>query len=301
MLSTVLQTTRPPFLLLSPASIFLGFAVALKHGYLIDYFDLSLILIGAILGHVSVNTLNEYEDFHSGLDAKTNKTPFSGGSGALVRHPAAASAVFFAAMLSLGACTAIGLYFVANVGFAVLAIGFLGVLIIVSYTRWLNRHAVLCLLAPGFAFGPLMVLGCYVVLTGRFSLDAILISLIPFFLDCNLLLINQIPDVSADSAIGRKHFPIAFGIQASVNLYTLFTIASSITILLAVQIGGLPTLSYLSLLPLLLTLVVRGGVTRHANNVDKLIPYLAANVLVTLTTPILLGATLIYGAGIFTF
>ena len=145
MLATILRTSLPHFLLLSPASIFLGFAVASKHGFLIDYFDLSLVLIGAILAHISVNTLNEYEDFRSGLDAKTPKTPFSGGSGALVGYPAAANAVLSAAWLSLAACSAIGMYFVAKVGFPILMIGFLGVLIIVSYTRWLNRHAFLCL------------------------------------------------------------------------------------------------------------------------------------------------------------
>jgi len=42
-----------------------------------------LALLGAFLAHVSVNTLNEYYDFKSGLDLETIRTPFSGGSGAL--------------------------------------------------------------------------------------------------------------------------------------------------------------------------------------------------------------------------
>ncbi len=41
-----------------------------------------LALLGAFLAHISVNTLNEYFDFKSGLDLETIKTPFSGGSGA---------------------------------------------------------------------------------------------------------------------------------------------------------------------------------------------------------------------------
>ena len=49
--------------------------------------DLMLVLIGAVSAHISVNTFNEYFDFLSGLDAKTVKTPFSGGSGALVENP----------------------------------------------------------------------------------------------------------------------------------------------------------------------------------------------------------------------
>ena len=141
-----------------------------------------------------------------------------------------------------------------------------------------------------------MILGCYVVLTGGLTVEAILISLAPMFLDCNLLLINQIPDMSADRTVGRKHFPIAFGIRSSIKLYTLFSIAAGMVVVLAVQTGGLPVLSYLSLIPLLLTVLVRRGVMQHADDAEKLVPYMAINVFMTLTTPILLGVTLIYGA-----
>ena len=64
---------------------------------------------------------------------------------------------------------AIGAWLIRERGPGLLPLGLLGILLIVSYTRWLTRSPALCLLAPGIAFGPLMVLGTYFALTGRYA------------------------------------------------------------------------------------------------------------------------------------
>ena len=294
MLKTILRTSRPPFLVLTPATIFLSFAMALRDGFIINYYDLALLMVGALLAHIGVNILNEYEDFKSGLDAATAKTPFSGGSGALVRDPAAAGTVLSAALLSLFACSAIGLYFVVKISLSILLIGVLGVSLILTYTRWLNRNAFLCLVAPGFAFGPLMMLGGYIVLSRQLSPGALLISLVPFFLGCNLLLLNQIPDIGADRIVGRKHFPIVFGVRTSLNLYLLFALATCLSIVTGIFLDVLPTSSYLCLIPPLLSLGVSNRIQRHAFDIADLLPALAVNALITVITPISLGLTLIF-------
>lgn len=69
-------------------------------------------MCGATLAHISVNTLNEYEDFKSGLDFQTFKTPFSGGSGTLPNHPNIAPQTLWLGLLSLAVTIGIGLYFV---------------------------------------------------------------------------------------------------------------------------------------------------------------------------------------------
>ncbi|WP_197475205.1 prenyltransferase, partial [Oleiphilus sp. HI0079] len=78
--TAVLQATRPPFLILTPACVFLGASIAFAEQAVFSNVDFALVLIGAMAAHISVNTLNEYFDFKSGLDLNTNKTPFSGGS-----------------------------------------------------------------------------------------------------------------------------------------------------------------------------------------------------------------------------
>ena len=92
--TVVFQSMRVPFLVLTVACVFLGASVAVFNQTTISLPILMLALFGALLAHISVNTLNEYFDFKSGLDFETEKTQFSGGSGALPRNPEMLSAVF---------------------------------------------------------------------------------------------------------------------------------------------------------------------------------------------------------------
>jgi len=73
--------------------VFLGVSTVVANQISVDLPLLLLILLGAVLAHVSVNTLNEYYDFKSGLDLTTTKTRFSGGSGALPENAEMANAV----------------------------------------------------------------------------------------------------------------------------------------------------------------------------------------------------------------
>ena len=67
----LLRTMRPSFLVLTPVCVFLGLSTSLAAQSSINYFMAALVLMGALAAHVSVNTLNEYHDFKSGLDLKT--------------------------------------------------------------------------------------------------------------------------------------------------------------------------------------------------------------------------------------
>ena len=99
-LKTWFTETRPNFLLLTPICFSVGLGVAFSEGYF-NLFRTILGLIGAMLAHISVNVLNDYFDFRSGLDLKTKRTPFSGGSGILpsgLLHP---KGVYFLGITSL--------------------------------------------------------------------------------------------------------------------------------------------------------------------------------------------------------
>ena len=86
-LSVYAQAARLPFLILTPVCVFLGASLAYEQSKLFDLGLLFLITISAIFAHIIVNTLYVYFDFKSGLDLKSAKTPFSGGSGALPNNP----------------------------------------------------------------------------------------------------------------------------------------------------------------------------------------------------------------------
>ena len=187
----------------------------------------------------------------------------------------------------------IGLYFIYLRGPAILPLGLLGITIILFYTGWINHHPFLCLLAPGMGFGPLMVTGTHFVLTGHYSWQAIIVSLVPLFLVSNLLLLNQYPDIEADKSVGRRHFPITFGISISNWIYAGFLGLAYLTILIAVMAGLLPKLSLISLLTIIVAVPTLIAVLKYANDVPKLIPYLGLNVAATLLTPTLLWISLL--------
>jgi 1,4-dihydroxy-2-naphthoate octaprenyltransferase len=286
---TIVRTMRIPFLILTPVSVFLGVCSSWVAQGQIDYRDMILVLAGALSAHISANMFNEFFDIRSGLDAKTTRTAFSGGSGGLINDPTAVNAVLYIAIATLGITVLVGGYFALQHGIVILLIGIIGMLIILTYTQWLNRHPLLCLIAPGLSFGPLMVVGTHFVLTDRFSAFAVFVSLIPFFLVNNLLLLNQFPDVSADMSVGRRHFPIVYGTKSSVNLYGAFAVATAAMVVTGLLLGYLPKMAAISLLPLSATLNVYLGAMKYAASTDKLLPYLRTNVLITILTPVFLG------------
>ncbi len=239
--------------------------------------------------------LNEYHDFKSGLDFKTMKTPFSGGSGALPNNPKVANAVLLLGLLTLFLTIAIGIYFISTIGATILPIGLVGLVIIVTYTQWLNRMPRLCLIAPGMGFGLLMVIGTHIVLTLDYSLLVWLVSLIPFFLINNLLLLNQYPDMQADASVGRKTFPLAFGVKRSNQVYGVFMLLTYSLILLYVLTGIVPPLGYIALIPLPLSIFAWIGAIKHKENIGKFQQHLGANVAATILTPFLLGLSILIG------
>jgi 1,4-dihydroxy-2-naphthoate octaprenyltransferase len=111
-LQLLLGPMRVPFLVLAPACVAVGAGTAFWQSHHIDWFQILLVLGGAVASHVCVNVFNEYFDFTSGLDAKTERTPFSGGSGMLQTHPETGGSTLVLAVCVMGVAASIGLYFV---------------------------------------------------------------------------------------------------------------------------------------------------------------------------------------------
>jgi 1,4-dihydroxy-2-naphthoate octaprenyltransferase len=288
---TLLKTMRPPFLILTPVCVFLGLAISPVSDST-SWLSFVLIITGALSAHISVNTLNEYFDYKSGLDLKTVKTPFSGGSGALPEHPEAAQLVLIAGLVSLAITATIGLYFLFTGNLQILPIGLIGVVLVITYTQWLNRLPLLCLIAPGLGFGILMVLGTSVVLGGSLSMQLCLLSLIPFFLTNNILLLNQYPDLQADQETGRRTFPIAFGLQISTLVYAAFALAAYVLIGFSIVAGQVPMLGMIALLPAALSFFAFLGASKHSSRIGEHPQHLAANVAAGILTPLLLGTSM---------
>jgi 1,4-dihydroxy-2-naphthoate octaprenyltransferase len=285
----IMGPMRLPFIILTPPCVLLGIGTAIYSiGYLNKIY-LILIFIGGIAAHISVNTFNEYFDFKSGLDFRTKRTPFNGGSGTLIVYPEKARYVLVTAWINFIITATIGIYFINVRGLLILPLGITGLALIYSYTIWITRIPLLCLIAPGTGFGIIMVTSTHFVLTGDYSITSFIVSLIPFFLVNNLLLLNQFPDVQADKSVGRRNFPIIYGIRNSVIVFGIFLLLTYLVVVFGVYLNYLPPYCLIGLLSIVLAIPTFLGVSKNANNFNDLQKYLGLNVVINIATPILIS------------
>jgi 1,4-dihydroxy-2-naphthoate polyprenyltransferase len=287
LLKDLIAPLRPAFLMVPPSSVALGAGAALWQGYELNLFYLLLALIGATAAHGSVNALNCYMDFRSGLDARTNPTPFSGMIPMLRERPETAPMALIAGLGTLAISTSVGVYFLTVWGWGLLLLGLLGVFLIVAYTPWITRLPAISLIAPGLGIGMFMVNGTHFVLTGSYSWTAFFASLVPFWLISELLVINQFPDVEADESVGRRNYVILLGRKRASVIYAAMLWATYVSILTGWVMGHLPVGALLGLLTTPWAVQTTRDAYRHADDMERLLPVLAQNVQICVVTPAL--------------
>lgn len=286
----VVASMRLPFVLLTPACLFLGVALATQQGVDWPWPVLCDAAVCGLCAHISVNMLNEYLDDRSGLDAKTTKTPFNGGSGALGNTPQAQKWVLFGGVLMLGITIATGVWLLATQQiWSLWPLGVLGVALIVLYTQFLNRQPWLCLMAPGLGLGVLMVLGTVKILGGDWTVSVLFAALVPFFMINGLLLINQLPDLEADRSVGRNHLAIAYSPSFCLRVFFVLAALTLVSVMAGVWLAAWPLVSLWVAMPVQLMVVAGLGVKRSYPYVQGMLPFMGLNVAATLLAPVLLG------------
>lgn len=295
-MKNILGPMRLPFVILTPACVLLGLGTAVWSGANVNYLHFAIAMAGAIAAHISVNAFNEYFDFKSGLDGKTTRTAFSGGSGTLPANPGAAKSALATAIIAFCITGAVGAFFVYLRGKGLLPVGIAGMLVVFLYTIWFTKSPFLSLITPGLGFGTFMVMGTHFVLSGSYNATAFVASLVPFFLVNNLLLLNQFPDVEPDKSVGRKNLPILIGNKGSSMIYGAFLLFSYLCIVVGVWAEFLPKWSLLGLLTLALAIPAFRGAVRFSNDIPKLAPAQGQNVIVNIATPVLVAIGMLVGS-----
>jgi 1,4-dihydroxy-2-naphthoate octaprenyltransferase len=280
--------TRPQFLILSLVLALLGASMAFADGYLHMFYAV-LTFVGLLLLHISVNTLNDYFDYKSGVDLATTRTPFSGGSGFLPSGRLKPDQVL---ALGLGAfilAVPIGTFFIFVRGPQLFPLFIVGAAFVLAYTAFLSKiGGGMSEISAGLGLGTLPVLGIYYILTGAATGAALYASIPSGFLVANLLLINEIPDAEADKIGRRKTLPIVMGKRGAAAVYSILTIATYIWIILGVVAGLMPAWTLLGCLTLPAGLKAISGSFEY-DDMAKLVPALAANVKVVLGTQFLMA------------
>ncbi len=287
-IKTYFLETRPQFLILSPILVILGMGMALYNGtFNVLYFVLSL--VGLLFLHISVNTLNDYSDYKTGIDLKTRLTPFSGGSGFLPTGKLSASSVLVLGLVSFFLAVPIGIYLLVVRGLYLLPIFIIGAVFVLAYTGIIARLGFgLSEITAGLGLGTLPVLGTFLIIHGHFNWQALYASVPSGFLVFNLLLLNEIPDVEADKVGNRRTLPIVVGTKKAAVVYSVFIVMVYIWIIVGVITKLMPSWTLLAILTLPFGLkAIKGALT--FNEFEELIPAQGANIIVVLLTQLLLG------------
>ncbi len=278
--------TRPQFLLLSVVLAFLGTCIAWHDGVFHLGYAL-LAFLGLLLAHISVNVLNDYFDYRSGIDLETKRTPFSGGSGILPAALLKSRQVLWFGLVAFLLAALIGVYFVVARGWLLLPLLVIGAVCILLYTPLVTKLG-WPEWAPGLGMGALPVLGTYFIQTGDYTLPAVIAAIPSGILVHNLLLLNEFPDTEADKKAGRKTLPITMGKTKASIVYSALTVIVYLWIIGSVIAGQMPVLSLIALLTLPFAIkAIRGAL--KPQEMAKLVPAMASNVLVVLLTQFLLG------------
>lgn len=284
------KEVRAPFLLLPTIFVPLGVAVAWVHGSF-DLATAALTFAAAICMHASVNVLNDYFDFRSGLDLATTPTPFSGGSRVLPDRQLTPGSVLAAGIAFLGVGLAIGVYFLFTFAFSpvLLAIIAISSVAIVAYTSVLSRSGVGELVA-GLNFGPLLILGTYFLQTGSLAVEPLILGTTLGIMVAGILYINEFPDTFADMEVGRRHLVVRWGKAKAAARFRALVLGAYVVLVAGVVTGYVFPVALISLLALPKAWAATSVLSREHDKVMELIPGMANMVMATIWTGLLLLA-----------
>jgi 1,4-dihydroxy-2-naphthoate octaprenyltransferase len=287
-----LRATRLPFLSATVVPVLLGIAIAATHGTF-DPVAAILTVVGASFVHLGLNVANDVFDTVQGADdANVTPTKFSGGSRVIqygllsLRRMATIATAFY---LAAGA---IGLVLLAFWGSpALLVIGIAGFVVSLGYTapplKFVYRG--LGEIAVAVGFGPLMLLGAYVVQTRGILAWEPFVASIPVALFIALILyVNEIPDRRGDAHAGKRTLPVRYSRDAVITGFNLAAGAAYVVLVVGVGVGLLPIPTLLMLLTVPLALQVSRGLRPNYDNPYGLMAVMGDNVQLHLRAGILL-------------
>ena len=277
-----LRTTRLPFLTATIVPVVLGIVIAARQGAF-DLVTAVLTVIGASIVQLGLNVANDVFDTVQGADdANVTPTQFSGGSRVIqyglvsLRRMAGLAALFY------GLAGVVGIVLLALRGSpALLAIGVVGFIVSIGYTapplklvyRGLGEIAV------AVGFGPLMLVGAYVVQTrGTVSWEPVVASLPIALLVALILYVNEIPDRRGDARAGKRTLPVRLPKESVIAGYRIAAIAAYVILVAGVVAGLLPIPTLLALLTIPLALQVSRGLEPNYDNPYALMAVMGVNV-----------------------
>lgn len=298
---------RAPFLIASVIPATLGIVFAYQQVGAFDGQLAALTIVGIALIHLSNSILNDNFDYRSGADpAVEHKNPFAGGSRALLpgKINLRAHLALGLTLLAVGVAIGLTMFFMLGgldspAGQLLLLIGVVGVLMNVGYVGPVLKLANYGVgeIAVGLSFGPLVVLGAYVVQAGEITWGAFWLSMVMGMLITGILWINEFPDIPSDLKAGKRTMVARMGTARATVVFETLVIFAFVFTAVAWLIASAPVTVLLPFLLAPLAVKVIQTARAHHDDPMALIPANGGHILFTA----LYGALLIVGIAVDAF
>jgi 1,4-dihydroxy-2-naphthoate octaprenyltransferase len=239
---TLIKAFRLPFLTgsLMPVALVAAFTVFAGETFNLTLFLLTFLGVAAL--HSGGNLINDYYDSFGSDPLNQFVSPFSGGSRVIQDGELSAGAVRLLAFACLGLGVACGLSLIYLGRPWVALVGVLGLA-----AAYLYSAAPVQLMSLGLgeltiflAFGPILTLGSYYVMTGTLKIMGLALGLPLGFLITAILWINEFPDLEADAAAGKRQLVVRLGIGRARLVYAGLMLASFVSLFVLIEAFGLP-------------------------------------------------------------
>jgi len=243
---TWFKAARAPFLVVSLLPALVGGIIAAATGPISTGIFIACV-IGVVMAHSAADFIDDYFDFKKGnlgnKEEQFHDSPLISGKVTL-------NQVLAATLICLAIALAAGLYVFVNVGMPIVWMAVIGAFIVFFYTsppvmlnyRGLGETAIF------LAFGPMIVIGVYVALTGRFSWEPLLVSLVPGVFTMGVVLVSNTFDYFDDIKSEKKTFAVRFGQSAAVRLMAAGSIIAYLAVIAGVILKIVPVWALLVLL-----------------------------------------------------
>lgn len=253
-LKRLFNATRPKFFPASVAPVLAGSAWGFTAAGEFDWLVFGLALFATVCVHAACNVLNDVGDEAVGTDRQNQDRiyPYTGGSRFIQTGimSAADMARLGISLLALAAIAGVGLIFIK--GAMIFYFGLAGIVLGVLYSLGPVKLSALGIgeFAVAVAFGVVPISGAAWLQGAQLEANLLLFSIPISMWVAAILLINEVPDIAADNATGKRTLPVRVGLKGTALVYLFMHISAVIAVSWLAFLSQLPALA--PLVPLLL-------------------------------------------------
>lgn len=241
------NATRPKFFPASVLPVLAGTAFGVNAAGGFDLTVFALALFATVCVHAASNVLNDVGDESGGTDQQNEDRiyPYTGGSRFIQQGIMSPTEMARLGITLLALAAIAGLVLIFVKGPMVLYFGLAGVALGVLYSLGPVRLASLGIgeTAVAIGFGVVPVAGAAWLQGATIDSTLILFSLPVSAWVAAILLINEVPDIAADGATGKRTLPVRLGLGGTSVAYLALHVAAAAATAWLAYSGTLPILA----------------------------------------------------------